>query len=403
MEEASFGLSIAKFFGDEILNPFFVRLPFAILGILSVFVFYSLLCRFGESFKFSYLSSLLLTLTPWHIQESRIVSKGILLTFILILLALIFSKQLKSRTKLLTYSAFLLSTLLFVATLLISLPKVSDAVDIERQEAANVISVKMSRVFSNKAVESYRKNVFTIYEHLDYGVYFFNGHPRQRWGVEETQKLFISFIPLIIIGIIKLRNNKGLLLGVLFIFLVTLFTFLEYRDPSETLPLVFIFVFFSASGLTYLLNKKENLKVFYILLLILGYEFFNFNVIYFLGLSESTFSPRRPVYEDLVKNVNHVRRNDEKVLVNERLLKPKIFFQFYLKDPAPNDFEFRNYNVWNEDDKNVLFVDVLPFEPSPTESLYTKEGNFPEKLTFLYEINDEQLKQTVFIYRYDKN
>ena len=403
LEEATIGLSLAPYLGGWVLNPILIRLASAILGTLSIFLLYFLVNKLSENLRLSYASAFLLSITPWHIQESRIFSVVILIIFTTLFFGFILSDQLKSLLKFLPKFFVALSILLFISAILINFFKVSEKVDAERRIAVNAIPLKLTTIYSNKLVESYRENLASFYEHLDFGVYFFNGHPRQRWGVEETTKLFVSFIPLIIIGITKLKNDLRLLLGAVFIFLLTLLTLFEFRGPSESLPLVFIFVIIAGYGLNYLWEAKKRQTVFYILLILLFYEFLNFNSLYFSGLTESTFSPRRAVYEEIAGKVSLLREENEKVLVNERLLNPKIFFQFYLKDQDLEGFEFKEYNVWNEQDSNALFVDVLPYEPSPSETLYTKEDGFPEKLTPLYEISDERLRQKVFVYRYAEN
>src|SRR3989344_7710955 len=176
-EAATFGLSMANYFGNQILNPLFVRLPFAILGGFSIFLLYFLVRRLTGNFKLSYLTSLLLAITPWHIHESRIFSSGILVTFILLFVALIFSNQLKSHGKLLISFFLTLSLLLVILSIVKTFPKVGERVDIERQLAGKVTTPTVSKIFSNKLVVSYRKNISLLYEHLDFGVYFFGGHP----------------------------------------------------------------------------------------------------------------------------------------------------------------------------------------------------------------------------------
>lgn len=57
-----------KFFG---LNEYSVRLPSAIAGTLAVPLLFLLLNVLTGKFSLSYLSALLLTFTPWHIQFSR--------------------------------------------------------------------------------------------------------------------------------------------------------------------------------------------------------------------------------------------------------------------------------------------------------------------------------------------
>ena len=77
-QEASFGIFLTQFFNHKITDQSILRLPFALLGILSVYVFYLLIRKYSKNIKFALVSSFLLTVAPWHIIESRIFSWGMI-------------------------------------------------------------------------------------------------------------------------------------------------------------------------------------------------------------------------------------------------------------------------------------------------------------------------------------
>lgn len=91
-----------KIFG---LTPFAVRFPSALLGILSVLIFYFLVKELSENKKISLLSSFLLAILPWHVQFSRTAIEANVGLFFVILGLLFFSKSLKDKSWLLPFSA----------------------------------------------------------------------------------------------------------------------------------------------------------------------------------------------------------------------------------------------------------------------------------------------------------
>ena len=400
MEEASFGLVLSNTIGNWVLNPLFIRLPFAILGVFSVLAFYNLLRRFSLGFRSSYLTGFLLAITPWHIQESRIVSPGILVTFTFIVIITLVIKPIKKHSNYFPYIFIIGSLLLFTVSVVNTFSKVSNTVDVDRSLAAYIVALRTTNIFSIKLTESYRRNLELIYEHLDFGNYIFSGHPRQRGGVEESVKLFVSMIPLTLLGIMKSKKNIKFLGSIFLIFIAT-FVFYEFRGPSETLPVIFIFIVFAGIGVNWLLEERKLREILVVICIFLIYEFFAFNVSYFNGLTESAFSPRKAFYRSLTEKVTELRKGNERVVINGRLANPEIFFKFYTQGSDLKNFEFREFTIWNETGKKGIFVDLIPFEPSPVEPLYQKGGNFPESLNLLYQTEDKNANQKIFVYRYD--
>lgn len=80
-----------KIFG---LNEFATRLPIALVGIFTIPVLYYLVKELFNR-KLAIISALILAISPWHIQFSRIAYTGILLPFFFCLALLFFVKSLK--------------------------------------------------------------------------------------------------------------------------------------------------------------------------------------------------------------------------------------------------------------------------------------------------------------------
>lgn len=84
---------VVKIFG---LSDFIVRLPIALLGVLSVAVTYFLVLELFKRKDLALLSSFLLAVSPWSIQFSRFAHEGILGLTLNLLMALFFVKGLKN-------------------------------------------------------------------------------------------------------------------------------------------------------------------------------------------------------------------------------------------------------------------------------------------------------------------
>ena len=83
------GIPFIKLFG---LNEFAARLPAAFTGILTVLVFYYLVKELCDR-KTALIASLLLALSPWHIQFSRIAFRAILIPLLFCLALFLFIKS----------------------------------------------------------------------------------------------------------------------------------------------------------------------------------------------------------------------------------------------------------------------------------------------------------------------
>lgn len=401
LEEVSFGLRASAFLGDWILNPFFLRLPFAAAGVLSVLLLFQTLRKLGKDFWFSYTAAFFLAVLPWHIQISRSYSLGVLILAAALFFVVLFAKQLVSSFEKVG-KILVLSICIFLLSIFFIPENLRQTVDEERAAVVTTETVFPIRIFSNKYIASYRYRESFIFENLDFGNFFFRGYPRERWGVEEIQKLYLVMLPLLILGFLKLERRLGWLLLAWSALVFSLLAFFEERGPGASLPIIFPLILLTTNGGIFLFNRMRRTKwLVFLLITLLFLESGSFIKGYFAGFSESLFSPRRPVYQRLVPEVEKLAQTKEQVLVSTRLGDPVPFFAFYLKSDLGEKFEFREFNIWEEEDRyNKLFIDVLPDEPSPSEPLYQEGGRWPQPIKVLTELYDKGRRQTVLVYEY---
>lgn len=397
--EAKFGLTLSSMFGDWVLSPFFVRLPNAVLSLFSLFLFFYTLLRLKRNFEFAVLGSAALAITPWHVMESRIASAGIIVLVVFMFCILLVNRIAGSEYKKIGILLTLISIFIFLASILIIKEESRSSVNVQRILISKQNIPHVITLLSNKFIESYRYRERLLFENLDFGNYFFKGYPRQRWGLDEAQKFFIVFLPFLIIGIFKIEKGILWFLGGYSFLTLSLLVFFEKRDLSFTLPLTFPLIFTITEGVTFLEERLKFKWFWFLFLAFLTFESLGYYRGYFKGYEEGQFSPRRPVYMNLVPDVLLLRRENEDVFVSERMKDPKIFFQFYSSVQASEQFHYESFDVRKIQGKEGLFVDVLPDDPSPIEPLYKKNGNWPEFIEFLDEFRDEGLRQTVVVYR----
>lgn len=396
LEEVKFGIYLNSFLGNWILNAFLVRLTFFIIGLSSIFLFYYLTKRVFKNAKLSFIATALLTITPWHLMESRILSPGIVLfTLTLFLLFLLGDKIRKDSGKFTKY--FLVASLfVFLGSLLV----IPNEVRLKVNEQRHIVREQnglITKIFSNKFIENYRFREKIIFEHLDFGGLFFKGHPRQRAGVEETQKLYIAFLPLVLLGVLGMRKRFfkfWLSFGIFYLAILSLFSL---RGASFSLPLFIPIIFMTSYGLHWVLKKRLK-YVATIFSLLLSIEAVVFGLSYFNGFEEGQFSPRRPVYKSLVPQVLQLTDGKEKVKVSQRLGNPDVFFQFYSKGKGLNNFELTSSNFKEDYDTSALYIDILPDDASPAEPLYKENDKWPNEIDVKYEVYETRKRQTVVIF-----
>lgn len=396
LDEINFALFTSNIFGNWVLSSFWLRLPFAVVGTIEVLLFYFLLRKLGQSSKFSCIGAFILAVLPWHVQVSRIYSQSLIAFGVFLLCVYLSAKCVIGKNKRLLLLSFLIGISIFLFSVFQTREDQKTKVDQQRNMLAgrNNVAVKF---FSNKYMESYRYNQKLLFENLDFGNYFFSGHPRERWGIEETQKLYFVFLPLIVLGLLKVNSQTSGLLVISAIF--SLFLPITY-GPEFNIFLLLPVVFLSLLGIEFIQSLKRGKLLCGALVLLFVFEFSTFVKGYFGGHAESQFSPRRDVFQKVVEVLKKNVKSGERIQVSERLGISKPYFDFYTKTNPFYSLEFKDFDIRHEKDLDKLFVDVLPDDPASEEPLLKKNGDWPYHIGVIQDFYDMTRRQTVVIYRY---
>lgn len=198
-------------------------------------------------------SLLLLIVTPWFLSLSLSLKFVSFITLGVIVL-------IKDRIPLNIPSIvlFIASAVLILASV-IMIPDVKITVDIQRELASSTPFSKISGIFSNKYIESYRASEDLLFQNLDFGNYFFAGHPRERLGVTEIQKFYAIALFFIIIGFLNIKKDLRWLLSSLFLLAASLSVFFRDPGPSTNFLILPVMVFLGATGLLALSEKYGTL------------------------------------------------------------------------------------------------------------------------------------------------
>lgn len=99
-----FAIPTIKLFGN---NEYSVRLPSAILGSLTVLFIGLLVFELTQNLNLAYLSSFILSITPWHIYTSRMVLESNIALFFVVLGIYLFYRGLHYQNKIITILSFI--------------------------------------------------------------------------------------------------------------------------------------------------------------------------------------------------------------------------------------------------------------------------------------------------------
>lgn len=376
LQEINYALFIKNNFNIQITELFWLRLPFVILGIFSIFLQYKLV-KIMFSDKLAIISALLTSILPWHVFLSRVYSPNLIfLDLFLFVLIILLNRKI---------SLIKISKILFVFSLIIftfSLVKFSLNSSLQVNDERLIVSYsdksELWRFFPNKLTLGARMVLDNVYNELDFGNYLFEGQPRPRSNILEIQKLYVIFVPLILIGILNTKRNKSYALLSMFVFGLASASFLMI------LPIVI----YTAIGIVSISKNNKLTNFVYLIIFLEAVIFLRY---YF---SNSLFSSKyKYFYSEVAELVVKERRQGEKVLVNDRIIGSEKIFSLYVSDL--DNYEFRSFDVENEYGSGVLYVDFRPGEPSVQESLY----EIPEYLTVVAEFEDYSNKEKIYVYR----
>lgn len=366
------------------LHPLSIRFASALFGSLTILVLFFLVQLLFRSSKLSALSSLLLALSPWHINLSRVATENIVVTFFLLLGVLLYLKRFpfvaffsflitlalyqapraflplivpiliilySSKGKLKSFCLYLVMILLPILLIVIN-PNLSLRIrtvslfadqntqlsldEYIREDGVAGGSTLTTRSFHNK-VTGYTNQFLTNYfSHFSYNFLFTDKGLPDRYRIPNQGLLYIVEIPLLLIGFIQLlkkpsKESKLLLWWILLAPIGTALAFDDIPNLQRTVFILPIFSIVSAFGLIHIFSKR--LYTLAVALGIYSVSFFLHQYFIHLPIHKPWF--RHEGYKQLVLEVNNLLPSYLKVVVTDRESAPAIFFLFFSKyDPA---------------------------------------------------------------------
>lgn len=334
-------LPSVKLFG---LTPLAVRLPNVIFSIISIYFLYLLVLLHSKNYSLALFSSLILTLSPWHIHFSRgawesctalsfliigtyyFYSKKYLLFVILFLASLYTYHSARIIAPLLALS-FLVTNYRFLLTdykkllypvllgILLTIPVLfsflnnggttrfggvgltADQGPLWRSDELlnqHQPLTLFARIIHNKRLLYFLSWAQKYASHFDFNFLFLNGDEVPRSKVPDMGQLYLIELPLIIIGIFLILHNtcyqslKSLVLPWLFISPIA--SSLTFQAPSalRALSMSVPFAVLTAVGLIFIIKHFPKI----VLILLLFFYFINF--IYYLDAYYVHYPQRFP-------------------------------------------------------------------------------------------------------------
>lgn len=411
----------SPFVGIFGLTMFTSRLPFAIGGIITVFLLYKITYLLLKNKNIALLSSLALSISSWHLQMSRIAYEGTL-ALLLYLLGIFVFLSIKSRkifTTVLAMLAFLGAFYSYSGTKLIFLPiigilvwykfrefnykqlaiigvfsllafasffvlsktqnaaqygrqfffqdagKVSEAVELERRGSSAPELIK--KMYHNKL--TYWSKIF--FEHYSYAFspqyLFLNQEGNGIFATWFRGQMYYVEAPLVLLGIffLFLRKRKEFLLMLLFLVIAPIpsglgaepFTY-TFRS-SFMLPWLMIFVGSGIYSLAYFF-KSRNIKISAYILLVAFYMYFIGGYInrYYFEWSRYGAKYYSKADQDLSFLINKIKDNKKLIIVTNANFITFLQYAFYSK--IPPEFVQKLNNTGSIKFNNIIFQQTCP-------------------------------------------
>lgn len=371
------------------LNEWGVRMPSVFFGVLGIYVFYLLLCELGVKNRIALLSSLFVSVLPWHIQYSRSGFELTLMSFFLLLATYFWLKYLKLShnfqlilagilysSALYTYNTanlyvpilVLISTIivgwnfdklskLFVVGLILCLPLLANiiwgsaasrfklfsvwgnkSVTEEVIEMRNSSNNKFSPLFYNKLAVSTKKILFNYSNAFSTEFLFGKGDITFRHSLHYVGNLYWVYLPLLLLGIFGVtakndwtKSNKFMLLFLLISPIPSSLTIDGYNHASRLFMLIFPICFWSSTGFEFINNNRIKT----IFLLVLLYEVFNFQFYYWNNYKNDSWRWWHTGYKEIMLDISKISEEYRNILIDNVYEPSLVRYLFWNKvDPA---------------------------------------------------------------------
>ncbi|OGG06438.1 hypothetical protein A2777_05665 [Candidatus Gottesmanbacteria bacterium RIFCSPHIGHO2_01_FULL_40_15] len=436
------------------LNELSVRLPSAVFGFLAVIsCFYLVRLMNPQNIKLALLTAFFLSISPWHIQFSRIAFEANLALSLYILAITLFLKSLKSgifypfsalvfALSIYSYhSPRLIIPIVVLGLVLLYFKRVTGKLpwfltfvvllfvtafpvikEINRSTGARFSSVSVvnpdeklgasiaamefdrlrgepfGKILHNRRLVFGREILAGYLDHFNFDFLFLTGDPPGRHHAAGMGMLYVTDLPLILLGIVFLALNfkkKAFRLILLLFFAAPLASSLTTGTPHAVRAIFYLPVYqiIAALGLIRV-SKKSYFKYVFCLLLIINFLYYLHQ--YYVHTPVEYASSWQYGYKEAVYESEKHYGSVDKIIVTYRYDQPYIYFLFYNRtDPAwyqslwrgyaikraerqYDKYEFRNIN-WEQDSqmKNALLIGTPEEIPDNAPGI-TREIFFPD-------------------------
>lgn len=401
------------------LNEFAVRLPAAILGILTIVTVYFLVKEWFQDEKVALFSSFLLAISPWHTQLSRTAFEGGVGVFFFILGLLFFLKGLKDPRLLVlsalfwgltlySYHSYRLFTIIFILGLLFltrfnlknvknilalgiflilllpiimnfqqTLKRASDVGIFSPQviqsyfenKGTSLLPYPMDRLLDNKVLFLSNK-IFTNYLSYYSPTFFFTGER------PDDSYLNFPFFPLIypveiifwiIAGyVIVFKKEKDYKILLLWFFLAAIPASLSQGSMSAHravtfLPAISVISGIGASSFLHFLRAKMRFHSKLILLVTtisIIFSLILFLHFYLFKLPIKLQESLRLGYKQVFQKIVMVESEYDQIIISRAFTQPQIFVAFYGR-VDPNFFQQASQDWLRYEKSQKLYIDQL--------------------------------------------
>lgn len=408
-----------KIFGP---SEFAVRFPAAFLGTLSVLIFYKIIERLTGNWQLSALSAFFLAISPWHIQFSRagfesttglcflllgvylflmgrekrsftIFTFGLLFfalsmyayhayriftPLVILVLLVIFQKNIKTfRKKLIVSFAFLI-ILLTPLVIFTSTPEgraraisqttfakenyETERINFDQQSKKPLRFISkywnMSLYFFYISLKNYAESFSPVF-------LFFKGDQIGRHSQVDMGQIYLFEGALLLLAPIAFKNlkkeTKFLMLSILLFAPIPAVIVNPNPHAYRTLQMSVPLAFFSALG-TYWLLSRQIYGVTSIFAVVVAYSFLSYLHLNFAHYPKKFAADWQDGYRQLVATVKNYQDTFDKVYVTNIYQEPYIYFLFYQRyDPQ----KFVNFNGTKNSFDKYVFI-------TPDEDIYNK-------------------------------
>lgn len=406
------------------LNEFAVRFPSALLGTLSVLVFFPLIRKLTNNTKLSLLSSLFLAISPWHIQFSRYDHEANFMLFFVILgltclvsafkkfpLLLIssvsFSLALNSyqgakiwlplilllsifwfRKELIKFGAklFLPLLILFISTI----PIISNLQN-------SLIRANSVSLLQND--HKFKTFITGYLSHFAPNFLFISGDTIGRHSVSGMGQLYLFELPLIILGLIKLIGTKtrSAKFFLTWFLVAPIPAALATPTPHALRSITFLplWSILAAFGIGIIVNSniQKNFKKLIIVLLTLTalYNISSYLHLYYNHYPKEKALDWQVGYEEMVKYVDNIKNNYDTIVVSNFYGRPYIYVLFYTRfnpklyhPQSQNKTKFDKYEFFGESWEKKTQGKVLLVRPD-----WQKPDPPPKYIKYIYSENGQ--------------